>query len=303
MDNPIVPVNPLLPTQTKVCVYPSPGETITSQQTGNTYVIGDRIGEGNFSVVYSCHDTWNNELAAKVLKPHGTYEKVRDSAIAELQKLTTLRHPNITYVYDAFEFRNAFFLIVERCFCPLKDLFLMSNFNGNDWLFPIARCLLQAVNYSHLHGFVHQDIHTGNVFTAFAKDEMPAPTKAKAIQFRLADFGVAKLLSEVDAVNTRANWMLPPEVLDSKEYGPTDHRIDIYHLGLLFLQLALSRELQFTPEETLQGKPREMAETLPPPLNFALSKALRRHVASRTNSAMELWRDLRFSMSETSPTP
>ncbi len=290
MDNPIVPANPLPPAETKVCVYPLPGETVTSQQTGNTYVIGDRIGEGNFSIVYSCRDTWNNELAAKVLKPHGTYEKVRGSAIAELQKLVMLRHPNITYIYDAFEFRNTFYLIVERCFCPLKNLFGMPKFNGTHWLFPIARCLLQAVDYSHINHFVHQDIHTGNVFTALVKDEMP--TEAKAIQFKLADFGVAKLMGEVDAANTRANWLLPPEVLHPKEFGPTDHRIDIYHLGLLLLQLALSKEIQFTLEETLRGKPREMAETLPPPLNFALSKALRRHVASRTNSAKELWRDL-----------
>jgi hypothetical protein len=31
---------------------------------------------------------------------------------------------------------------------------------------------------------------------------------------------------------------------------------------------------------------------LPPPYNIAREKALRRHVAFRTESAMELWRDL-----------
>jgi hypothetical protein len=37
---------------------------------------------------------------------------------------------------------------------------------------------------------------------------------------------------------------------------------------------------------------REMALTLPSPLNFALEKALRRHVEFRTATVMELWRDL-----------
>ena len=97
---------------------------------------------------------------------------------------------------------------------------------------------------------------------------------------------------EVDATNTRNLGMLPPEVLDSAEFGPLDHRLDIYHCGLLLLEVALSKEIRFTEDEIKVGKPRELALQLPQPLNFALEKTLRRHVASRTASAMELWRDL-----------
>lgn len=74
-----------------------------------------------------------------------------------------------------------------------------------------------------------------------------------------------------------------------------DYHIDLYHVGLLLLQFALSKQTSFTEREIVDGKPRELAEALPPPLSFALSKALRRHVQYRTSSAMELWRDLRFS--------
>lgn len=113
-----------------------------------------------------------------------------------------------------------------------------------------------------------------------------------AMQFKLGDLGVTKLLTELNPQNTRAQWMLPPEVINTAEFGPIDHRSDIYHCGLLLLQLAYSQELKFTQEETLAGKPREMASKLPTPLNFALEKALRRHAAMRTGSAEELWRDL-----------
>jgi hypothetical protein len=125
------------------------------------------------------------------------------------------------------------------------------------------------------------------------------PTEAKAIQFKLADLGVAKLFHEVDGANTRNQSILPPEVLNPDEYGPIDCRIDLYHVGLLLLQLAISEERAFTQEEIFGGKPREIAETLLPPLNFALSKALRRHVPYRTSSAMELWRDLSTSLPTT----
>ena len=283
---------------TKNVVWPTPGEAITSLATGNTYTIGDKIGEGHFGAVYSCIDFWNNDLAAKVLKPIGTYERVRSAAEAELQKLAMLRHPNVTYVHDAFEYRDTFYIITERCYCPLTDLFSMDGFNGLIWLLPIARCLLQAVHYIHVNGYAHQDIHPGNVFAVFAKNEMN-PAEPGAIQFKLGDLGVAKLFNELDASNTRAVWMLPPEAIDPSEYGPIDHRIDIYHVGLLLLQLAKSTELQFTKEEILTGRPRELALDLPAPHNFALEKTLRRHVPFRTATAMELWRDLRSPLEET----
>jgi len=285
------PQHAVTPPPAKKVIYPSRGESITSLATGNTYTIGSKIGEGSFGVVYDCVDVWNNDLAVKVLKPTGSYDDVRDSAEAELAKLRTLRHPFVTYVFDAFEYRDTFYIVTERCQGSITELFNLPHFVGTVWLMPIARCLLQAVHYLHLSKYSHQDIHTGNVFTAIVKDEL-VPTNRDAMLFKLGDLGVARLVNELDVRNTRAQWMLPPEVVDTGKYGPIDWRVDIYHAGLLFLQLAHSKKLQFTREEILEGKPREMALRLAAPWSFALEKALRRHVQYRTANAMELWRDL-----------
>ena len=75
----------------KSVVLPKPGEVITSSWTNNTYTMGDRIGGGHFSDVFACQDVWRNDLAAKVLKPLGTYEHVRANAVAEFEKLRQLR--------------------------------------------------------------------------------------------------------------------------------------------------------------------------------------------------------------------
>jgi hypothetical protein len=75
-------------------VPPTAGEVITSELTGNTYTMGEKIGEGYFGLVFSCVDVWGNSLAAKILKPFGDYEKVKASALAELDKLILLRHPH-----------------------------------------------------------------------------------------------------------------------------------------------------------------------------------------------------------------
>ena len=281
-----------LPSAPKQFVPPQAGEVITSLETGNSYTIGTKIGEGNFGFVFACQDVWQNELAVKVLKPQGrTYDQVRAAALSELEKLVQLRNPFITFVYDAFEYRDTFYIITERCACSVNDLFTIPNFNGKLWILPIARCILQGVHFLHINAYAHQDIHPGNVFAAVVKDELVL-TNPGETKFKLGDLGVAKVFGHLSATNTRAEWMLPPEVLNLAEFGVIDHRSDMYHLGLLFLQLGYSKMLRFEKQEILAGKPREMALALPPPYNFALEKTLRRHVDKRTANAMELWRDL-----------
>jgi hypothetical protein len=86
---------------------PKPGQIITSLMTGNTYTMAEPIGEGFFGHVFGCTDSWDNQLAAKVLKPTLPHEILKTNAWDEFRKLMAVRHPFITYVYDAFEFENA----------------------------------------------------------------------------------------------------------------------------------------------------------------------------------------------------
>jgi serine/threonine-protein kinase len=269
---------------------PFPGERVRSRRTGNAYRIGERLGEGGFGVVYACLDEWGNELAAKVLKPVASRDQLRQSAADEFERLLTLRHPCITYVYDAFEHDSGFYLITERCHIPMQDLFELEEFDGAQWLMPVARRLLQAVNYLHLNNYVHQDIHEGNLYSAFIKDDM-APDKAEVVKFKLGDLGVARLLHDVEWASTRGQWMLPPEVLDAGA-GPLDTRMDIYHSALLLLQLARSEQLIFTAEQVLAGLPQQQARELDAPVGDALAHALAPRVEERTPNAMQLWQEL-----------
>lgn len=282
------------PVEEQKFVAPKIGELITSTDTENTYRIGALIGEGNFGYVFQCTDTWNNELAVKILKPKGTYEQVRANAIAEFQKLKLLRHPNITYVFDAFEFRHTFYIVFEKCYQSINEFIQTDTFQGQHWVKAIARQLLQAVHFIHCNNFAHQDIHGGNVFVATMRDDM-SPNDM-IFTYMLGDLGIAKLVADMNAENTvLADWMRAPESLSPTEYGPMDKRMDIYHCGLLFLQIILGKTLSFTLEEVIAGKPREIALTLDPPFSFALEKALRRHVDFRTATALEFWRDLNTS--------
>jgi serine/threonine protein kinase len=122
-------------------VPPKPGETITSELTGNTYTMGEKIGEGFFGLVYSCVDVWNNKLAVKVLKGTAPYHAIERAASEEFGKLRLLRHPYVTYVFDAFHLGETVFIVTERCHSPLSNLFTeVTSFNGLFWVKAIARC-------------------------------------------------------------------------------------------------------------------------------------------------------------------
>ncbi|WP_374692355.1 protein kinase [Accumulibacter sp.] len=270
---------------------PSKGEAVLVD--GHYYFIGDQIGQGGFGAVYECSDEWSNQLVAKILLPKNrTYEEVRESWLEELQKLLALRHPNITYVHAAFEYKDTFYIVIERCFSTLDGLINFQGLSGELWVPYVARDILQGLAYIHMNNYVHKDIHPGNVFVSQSFDRM-VPTRDPVWSFKIGDLGISRLESDIEIFNTLlAQWMLPPEAIDPSEFGPVGRSMDIYHTGLLLLALLLGKTPMFTREEILAGVPRQLAEDHPSKYGPAISRALRRHATARTPTALQFWRDI-----------
>jgi serine/threonine-protein kinase len=275
----------------RVFTPPREGEVIHYQ--GVNYYLGKYIGEGAWGAVFHCTDDWENELVAKILVPRNrTYEAVKDGWIKELRNLVKLRHPNITFVYDAFEYRDTFYIIIERCAFTFKDLIHTPNVNGEIWLPCVAHSVLQGIAFIHKEGYVHKDIHPGNVFTSMIRDKV-VPSKDPVITFKIGDLGITNLEAEMDVFNTMVGkWMMPPEFLKPDQYGKIGKQVDIYHAGLLFLSLLLGRIPTFTERDILDGGPRNMAEGLKSIYSPAIAKSLRRHVENRTQTAIDFWKDV-----------
>ncbi|NVB37334.1 protein kinase [Pseudenhygromyxa sp. WMMC2535] len=270
--------------------FPSPGEAIAHQ--GANYYIGKPIGQGYYGIVYDCSDDWGSELVAKVLKPMGSFQEVADRWQREAAVLTTMRHPNITYIHDAFVFRNLFYLVIEKCLYPLSaELHLASEL----WLPQLARDVLQAMAYIHRAGWVHKDIHVGNVFVSATKDPFDE-SRQPVIGFKLGDFGISRMEGSIRPHGSElAMWTLPPEAIDPS-LGPIDRRVDIYHAGLLFLMVIHGRILQFGQEQIHAGVPAQMAADLDSIYAPALARALAPDAKRRTPTALDLWRDISACM-------
>jgi len=273
--------------------FTPPREGLVIRHHGRNYSLGKYIGEGSWGVVYHCTDDWENELVAKILKPRNrTYEAVKDEWIKELSNLVKLRHPNITFVYDSFEYRDTFYIIIERCDHTIHELIGTPDIDGEEWLPVVAHSVLQGIAFIHKEGYVHKDIHPGNVFSSLIRDKK-VPAKDPVIVFKIGDLGITNLETEMDVFNTMVGrWMIPPEFLKPDQYGKIGKQVDMYHAGLVFLSLLLGRIPTFTEKDILDGGPRIMAERLNSIYSPAIAKALRRHVENRTQTALDFWKDI-----------
>ena len=269
-------------------VPPSSGEEIEHRGI----YIGERIAEGSFSTVYNCRDQRGTELAAKVLSPRNLpYEKIRLEWIDECQKLQLLRHPHVISIYQAFEYRDTFYLIFEKCLCTLEDLIRNPNINGELWLPYVSRDILNGLQHIHDHGYVHKDLHPGNIFVSVQEDPM-VPDKPPIWRFKIGDLGISRREVDIRFNTILAPWMLPPERLSPQDFGVLGRHTDIYHVGLLLLSLLLNQTPDFTPAHTIAGHPRQRAKRLPSRYADAIARALRRHVIYRTPSAIDMWREI-----------
>lgn len=275
----------------RICL-PQDGEIITC---GNcNYYLQGMIGQGAFGTVYDCFDDWGNLLVAKVILPHNqSYDQVRYQWNHELYNLIQMRHPNITYVHNAFEYKSTFYIIVERCAGNLSPLILNPQNIPDLWLPHIARDVLHGLDFIHSRGMVHKDLHPGNVFVSHIFDRM-VPSKDPVWTFKIGDLGISRLEENIRQFNTiMANWMLPPEYFKPMDFGIITRQVDIYHFGLLLLSMYLHKLPSFSQQEIVDGIPRQMAESLQSPYAPVIATALRRHVALRYQSAIDMWREIR----------
>jgi serine/threonine protein kinase len=270
--------------------WPKPGEVLSNGE--NRYAVGPLLGRGGFGAAFVCQDQWDNSLVLKVLVPRQqTYEQVRANWERELSSLLRLRHPNITYVFDAFELDNTFHIVVERCSGSLTNLFGIPDYDGYHWIYPIARCVLQGIGYMHDNGYVHKDIHLRNIFWTYVRNEL-LPANSQSISFKIGDLGIARLASDIDVYRPTVPWMHAPEAIDPATFGAPNYLTDLYNVGLVLLSVASGVEPSFSHEEIVAGVPAQTAAQLAPPFGAAIARSLSPRLRSRTRSAYQFWREL-----------
>jgi serine/threonine-protein kinase len=268
--------------------YPQIGAVLVSAR--GTYQVQSVLGSGEFGAVYQCVGPFDQVYAVKMIRPaNRPYVEVHAEWVREVQRLLSLRHPNVVYIHDAFEQGNLFYLALERCDHPLSAMLGAPMQEG--LVLELGRQLLAAVQFLHDNDVVHDDLHPGNVLIAHASDRPVV---------KISDFGISHELRGAAAIRPSVvhHAIMPPEILAT---GYTSKQSDVYQVGLLLYWMLTGKpaiDLGLPYNELLQqvgdGLPRRRAEALGTALGALIAKTLRRREAYRYTSPREVWEDLRM---------
>jgi eukaryotic-like serine/threonine-protein kinase len=200
--------------------------------------------------VYEAVDTTSGDtVAVKVLASHLVDDPgLRSRFDAEIDALKNLRHPGIVRLLAFGEQDDQPFFAMELVRGKSLEQILRAGrrFTWRETI-AIAVEITRALKVAHDHGIVHRDLKPANLLVA---DPLPTTTTpqaatkppatgatetgAESVTVKLADFGIAKLFGGVahtalgHVVGT-AEYMAPEQATGR----PTDHRGDLYSLGLV----------------------------------------------------------------------
>jgi len=195
--------------------------------------IVELVGKGGMGAVYKARQPGLDRFVAiKVLPP----EVGRDSAFAdrfvrEARAMARLSHPNIVAIYDFGQTGGLFYFVMDYVDgANLRQTLQAGKLKPEEAL-AIVPQICDALQFAHDEGIVHRDIKPENVLIDLKG------------RVKIADFGLAKLLSEeqIEVALTHTNqvmgtlrYMAPEQMQDTHD---VDHRADIYSLGVVFYEL------------------------------------------------------------------
>lgn len=264
-------------------------------QTGYKFRIIRPLKSGAFGTIFYAVDIFETPYAIKVFKPAGrTYEDVKLMWDREAKILRSLFHPYIAYMHDAFEYKNAFYLVLELLGEPLSKFVGGESCLNDEQIISIARDLFFGLSFIHWHNIVHRDLSLDNVLF----DKNGAIVK-------ITDFGISEefepFVQEGKGQKLFNRTIICPDLM---RFGFTVPQSDLYHIGLILLALklgkppiALGTSFEEIQRLCAEGHPRKIAESLKSPLGNKIAILLRRRVEYRYSTAMDAWNDFRQLLS------
>ncbi len=213
------------PTPTKKPVPGFPPELLSK------YEPLEFLGEGGFAKVFKVKRKSDGKIIA--LKVPNLDEKARKFFLKEVKAWRLLDHPNIVKLYNAFDeplphLEIEFVDGVKLDGKIIRDLGKYPKPVGEEKALNLIRGIAEGLKHAHSKQVYHRDLKPQNVL--ITSDLTP----------KITDWGLAKVGAvSTTATTTKGLTLLyaAPEQLDEEVYGHTDHRTDIYQLGLIFYEL------------------------------------------------------------------
>ena len=266
---------------------------------GDAYAVESQLGAGGFAIVYLVRDVHlKRKLAVKVLSPdviasHSVLERFR----REAETIAQLSHPHIVPLHFIGQKDDLVYLVMEAIDGgSLADKLEREGQLPIDEAARIFGEVASALAHAHKRGVIHRDIKPQNVLL-----------DSESGRALVTDFGIARTaeggsLTATGMVVGTPAYLSPEQVTGE----PSDHRADIYALGVMMYQM-LAGQPPFTGAtptavlmRRLAGPPeplRKLRPDTPEPLADLVDACLATDPKDRLQNAGDIVR----SMSGQSP--
>lgn len=266
-----------------------------SKVLGSRYELLERVGMGGMAVVYKAMDRMlNRYVAVKILREEykENEEFIRRFKV-ESQAAASLSHQNIVQIYDVGEEEGLHYIVMEL----LEGETLKSYMNSKDGRLSrreamnFSMQICRALEHAHSKHVVHRDIKPQNIVLT------------ESGKIKVADFGIARAANNTTTVNSAgyavgsAHYLSPEQARG----GYTDHRSDIYSLGVVMYEM-FTGKLPFDAEESISvvmqhiheepAQPSDINPDISPGIEAIIMRAMRKEQRLRYASATEILEDL-----------
>jgi serine/threonine protein kinase/tetratricopeptide (TPR) repeat protein len=194
------------------------------------YTVERELGRGGMATVYLADEKKHGrKVAIKILRPEITASLGTERFLREIGIAARLSHPHIVPLIDSGEAGG--FLYYVQPHVPggsLRDRLEETRQLPLKEALRIAQEIGSGLDFAHRKGFVHRDVKPENILFA----------DGHAV---LADFGVARAVSDADAQVTEAGlavgtpeYMSPEQASGESELGPAS---DVYSLACVVYEM------------------------------------------------------------------
>lgn len=177
--------------------------------------------------------------------------------IREISLMSKLKGNSYIVCYEDHEVKNRAetvgwdIMIRMELLTPLNEYTREKGTLGKDEIIHLGIDICKALEICQKYDIIHRDIKPENIFVADYGN------------FKLGDFGIARIASQTSGASTRAgtNAYMAPEIYRGEHYGKT---VDLYSLGLVLYRLLNDNRLPFMPQypAPLRFQDRENAQAM-----------------------------------------
>jgi calcium-dependent protein kinase len=206
----------------------------SSEDPWNNFELLTKLGQGFYGEVWKVRNKLNGNICAmKMILKHKDTSKLEEIEILnEIEIMKRLDHPNIVKIFEYYNTKQAFYLVMEYCSGGelYYEIINHAPFNEETTSYIIYQ-IISVVFYCHSNYVVHRDLKPENILIESKRDDL--------IRIKICDFGTAKIYekNKTERQIVGSSYYIAPEVL----YKNYNKECDLWSIGVIFYILLAGR--------------------------------------------------------------